>query len=470
MEAGERSHESEMGASLDAALSALKATGASHRERLAMIAAFLDGEPEARCMALAEQVLATHADSLDAVGLLAAMGRARPELGVALGDELERHGLYRMSLVFGLPYDDDPDEWQRTVTIADMWQSAFGHEGLMATWANGNATKAVVSGEPIPFIIQRNPFIIRREMNQPSPIAQMRGLVVSGRCEIVNYTGQDVLPEGCRIGGGLSLSHCDFTTLPEGLRVDGGLSITACRRLKALPDGLRVGQDLFVKDTAGLMSIGSDTVIGGNAGDFYYKKFTTIGERVRIGGDLNLARTGVVTLPDDLSVGGELSMMRCEAWDGVLPKGATVSAMRTGALGLTTGDDYRAWHEARHGDAPAILMVRGLRDSWTRDGILEAIRVCGPDAVLNEAVRNWNGKAINPKTRILGWTALAGASEGAIRDAVAAWANDVPPAQFTPEILDATEAQATMMALLVFGKDILKTDPRFGLYAHREKA
>lgn len=108
-------------------------------------------------------------------------------------------------------------------------------------------------------------------------------LLVSGRA-----------PAGLHVRGRLDLSCVRLRSLPAGLTVTGDLDLRQCERLRRLGAGLQVGGDL---------------TIGGRGNEL-------TGARASLFADAGLepSREGVVplrTLPDDLRVGGTLTLHSC---------------------------------------------------------------------------------------------------------------------------------------------------------------
>ncbi|MBD3407388.1 MAG: hypothetical protein GF411_14825 [Candidatus Lokiarchaeota archaeon] len=100
----------------------------------------------------------------------------------------------------------------------------------------------------------------------------------------------DILPEGLKVGGDLWLNECSsLISLPEGLKIKGNLDLRGCSSLISLPEGLEVGGSLYLDECSSLISLPEGLKI---RGDLYlngcsslpYETEKDIRESVKIGG------------------------------------------------------------------------------------------------------------------------------------------------------------------------------------------
>ena len=80
-----------------------------------------------------------------------------------------------------------------------------------------------------------------------------------------------------------------YTETENGLAVGGSLELENCTGITALPDGLTVGGDLYLRGTG----------------------ITALPDGLTVGGSLYLRGTGITALPDGLTVGGRLDLENC---------------------------------------------------------------------------------------------------------------------------------------------------------------
>ena len=92
--------------------------------------------------------------------------------------------------------------------------------------------------------------------------------------------------------------------------------------ITSLPDGLTVGGDLDLENCIGITSLPEGLVVGG----FLYLRgtgITSLPEGLIVGGSLDLRGTGITSLPDGLTVGGGLNLENCTGITS-LPEGLVV--------------------------------------------------------------------------------------------------------------------------------------------------
>lgn len=97
--------------------------------------------------------------------------------------------------------------------------------------------------------------------------------------------------------------------LPKNLYVAGDLDLSHCSRMTALPDGLRVGRDLWIKRSA-ISWLPKDLFVGG----FFsasYCSIQNIPRGLTVGGSANFEHTTFTMskgIPDDIYVGESLNI------------------------------------------------------------------------------------------------------------------------------------------------------------------
>jgi hypothetical protein len=158
------------------------------------------------------------------------------------------------------------------------------------------------------------------------------------------------LPAGLGLVGNLKVARTGLRRLPEDLRVVGRLEAHACPLLEGIPDSL--AKTLRHLDLSRCVTL------------------KTLPDGLSVKGNLNLAKSGLTTLPPDLMVWGTLDLRGCAAWDRRLPADAILEwpwrhsvsgrdvegVIRTDDFPDKQGTDprtYRAWMAAHGlGEAP----------------------------------------------------------------------------------------------------------------------
>ena len=102
--------------------------------------------------------------------------------------------------------------------------------------------------------------------------------------------GQKLTPEELNVKGDLALGFSKVKSLPNGLKVGGNLFLNNCDNLTSLPNGLEVGGGLFLMDV----------------------KINSLPKRLVVGGSLDLTGSAITSLPRGLKVGGLLKVDNTE--------------------------------------------------------------------------------------------------------------------------------------------------------------
>jgi hypothetical protein len=190
--------------------------------------------------------------------------------------------------------------------------------------------------------------------------AALKGVVLEDDLDLRGRTWVRAFPKGIRFSGddygSLTLKDCvNLTSLPDSL---GGtlrtLDLAGCRSLSALPEGLAIRVLLDLRGCDALRvwptrhQFGGDVLLDG------LELAAHLPEGFVVGEDLSLTGCAALcTLPKGLSVGGTLDVTDCDAWDGVLPEGASVAQVK--------GVAFPSWDG---------------EGSWVRE---DPFRNCGPE-------------------------------------------------------------------------------------------
>ena len=92
--------------------------------------------------------------------------------------------------------------------------------------------------------------------------------------------------------------------------VDGSLDLRRTQ-ITSLPDNLHVVGDLDLEETP-ITSLGDNLSVGGDLYLYMCKNLTSLGDNLHVVGSLYLSRTPITSLPDNFSVGGELHLARTQ--------------------------------------------------------------------------------------------------------------------------------------------------------------
>lgn len=162
-----------------------------------------------------------------------------------------------------------------------------------------------------------------------------------------------------------------LTSLPANLKkVDGNLSIEACHQLLTLPDGLQVDGNLVISHCANFILLGNLTILG-HLMLHKCMNLESLPPEVGACGDLTIdACHNLVSLPTKLVVNGDLRLIRC--FGLTLPQGLTVIGnLSIKACNLRTLADDLTVHQTLHISKCANLTT--LPDHFTVDGDLTVI-------------------------------------------------------------------------------------------------
>jgi hypothetical protein len=134
-------------------------------------------------------------------------------------------------------------------------------------------------------------------------------LKVHGILDISGCVALRIIPATATISAALDASGCSaLEGLPDTLEVTGYLDLSGCSSLRRLPEGLSAGGDLNLSDCIALTGL-PDRI--------------RTRERLLADGCLSLR-----SLPPGLEA-KKLSLLRCPAWDGILPDDAEVGVIIT---------------------------------------------------------------------------------------------------------------------------------------------
>ena len=133
------------------------------------------------------------------------------------------------------------------------------------------------------------------------------------------------LPDNLYVGGGLYLSNTPITSLPDNLHVGATLFLYNCKNLMSLPDNLHVGGDFNLQNTnikklpsrinlyKSLYLDGSPIeyledyiVIQGDLTLNECKNLKLLPHGLVVENDLDIQKTNIETLPDNLEVKNEI--------------------------------------------------------------------------------------------------------------------------------------------------------------------
>ena len=147
----------------------------------------------------------------------------------------------------------------------------------------------------------------------------MKNPSVDGDLDLSHNKEITFLPEGLKVGGSLSLRNTKITSLPEGLEVAGSLWLNNTP-ITSLPEDLKVGKDLWLRNT-NITSLPNDLKVDGDL-NLDRSKITSLPEGLKVGGSLSLIGTNITSLPEGLEVSGSLFLWASKITS--LPKGLKV--------------------------------------------------------------------------------------------------------------------------------------------------
>lgn len=184
--------------------------------------------------------------------------------------------------------------------------------------------------------------------------------------ESMYYTGPLTLPDHLRITGNLLASHASATTLPDNLHVEGNLSPPDA--LAQLPSNLRVDGDLILFNRLKIKSLPPDIHVGGKvisnsealSLDMIRSATTKPkGERVVLG-NVSLGPSSPITsLPDDLIIKGNLRISNPDV--KTLPNGLTVMGDLEADSLTMIPPDIRLGRDLKIRKCPITHLPAGLR-------------------------------------------------------------------------------------------------------------
>ena len=134
--------------------------------------------------------------------------------------------------------------------------------------------------------LQENLFRIKQMMGLLNEQEDTSSLTVQEKLK----NGQQLTPEELNVKGDLALGFSKVKSLPNGLKVGGNLFLNNCDNLTSLPNGLEVGGSLFLMDV----------------------KINSLPKRLVVGGSLDLTGSAITSLPRGLKVGGLLKVDNTE--------------------------------------------------------------------------------------------------------------------------------------------------------------
>jgi hypothetical protein len=134
--------------------------------------------------------------------------------------------------------------------------------------------------------LQENIFRIKQMMGLLNEQENTLGLTVQEKLA----NNQRLTPEELNVKGDLALGFSKVKSLPNGLKVGGNLFLNNCDNLTSLPNGLEVGGSLFLMDV----------------------KINSLPKRLVVGGSLDLTGSAITSLPRGLKVGGLLKVDNTE--------------------------------------------------------------------------------------------------------------------------------------------------------------
>ena len=119
---------------------------------------------------------------------------------------------------------------------------------------------------------------------------------------------------------------------------NGDLDLSATD-IKSLPDNLTVGGNLDLYDCAGITQLPDGLTVGGSL-QLSRTAIKSLPDNLTVDGYLDLSRTGITQLPDNLTVAGELDLYDCAGITSLpdnLTVGGDLDLRRTGITQLPDG-------------------------------------------------------------------------------------------------------------------------------------
>ena len=147
----------------------------------------------------------------------------------------------------------------------------------------------------------------------------------------LSFADIDRLPDDLTVKGNLSLTHSKIKALPERLTVHGSLLATGVT-IEHLPISLVVRTDLALGDAA-VTEIPPGFTVGRHL-LAQRSRIAIVGAGIVVGGDLNLCRTPLGSLPDGLTVPGSLFLSGTAIRS--LPRNLTCGALNVADSAIET--------------------------------------------------------------------------------------------------------------------------------------
>jgi hypothetical protein len=148
--------------------------------------------------------------------------------------------------------------------------------------------------------------LLREAQQGQTAVANLVRFSQDEQCPLVEF------PRRTKVGGSLLLQKCRcLELLPDDLQVGGSVGLLGCASLTTLPDPFTVQSHLTIISAPKLSALTSRLQIAGNL-RLVGVRVKRLPEELRVGGDLTLDRCSeLVELPGGLEVGGSLLVRGC---------------------------------------------------------------------------------------------------------------------------------------------------------------
>ena len=133
-----------------------------------------------------------------------------------------------------------------------------------------------------------------------SPEERQKNYLIATQKKIQQY-----IKDGSQ--GDLDLVDAPIQSLPDNLKVVGGHLDLRGTNIKELPNGLKVGGDLWLIGTP-IQSLPDNLTVGGDL-SLTGTPIQSLPDNLKVGGHLSLSSTPIQSLPDNLTVGGFLNLI-----------------------------------------------------------------------------------------------------------------------------------------------------------------
>ncbi|CAK8997723.1 Pre-mRNA-processing factor 6 (PRP6 homolog) (U5 snRNP-associated 102 kDa protein) (U5-102 kDa protein), partial [Durusdinium trenchii] len=203
------------------------------------------------------------------------------------------------------------------------------------------------------------------------------------------------LPEQWTVGA-LDLCDCaNLIALPRGLVVETDLDLSGCFRLRYVAPDVKVGGNLSLAACTGLLAYPpAFTHVFGTLSIAYLGSIFELPEEMVVEGDLVAAKSGLMALPADIRVDGQLDLKDCTElsklpdemrhWGPDPMSGAPHKIFVSGS-GII-GEELDRWREI---DAPNLKFYTGTRGIHNHDVHFRTPEALDPFQELAEAVSFW---------------------------------------------------------------------------------